>query len=154
MLKKKINQRRSFTFYGSVHPTQATKLTWLDKTGVDKTIKTTGSRTRLNIVGALSLGNICDAIIAQYKTINNESITDFLGKIKKFYRNKENIYLVLDSAGYHRSYKVVEKAKNLGINLHYLPPYSPNSNPIKRLWKVMNKYSRNNRYFANAQEFR
>jgi transposase len=37
---------------------------------------------------------------------------------------------VLDGAGYHRSSVVVEKAKELNIKLHYLPPYSPNLNPI------------------------
>jgi hypothetical protein len=40
---------------------------------------------------------------------------------------------VLDGAGYHRSSVVVEKAKELNIKLHYLPPYSPNLNPIERL---------------------
>jgi len=38
--------------------------------------------------------------------------------------------------------------------LHYLPPYSPNLNPIERLWKVMNEHARNNTYFATAKEFR
>jgi transposase len=37
---------------------------------------------------------------------------------------------------------VVEKAKELNIKLHYLPPYSPNLNPIERLWKVMNEHAR------------
>jgi transposase len=35
----------------------------------------------------------------------------------------------------------------LNIKLHFLPPYSPNLNPIKRLWKVMNEKVRNNRLF-------
>jgi transposase len=39
------------------------------------------------------------------------------------------INIVLDGAGYHRSSVVVEKAKELNIKLHYLPPYSPNLNP-------------------------
>ena len=47
-----------------------------------------------------------------------------------------------------------EKAKGLNIELHYLPPYSPNLNPIERLWKVMNEKVRNNRYFATAKAFR
>ena len=62
--------------------------------------------------------------------------------------------MVLDGAGYHKSQVVVEAAKKLGIELHYLPPYSPNLNPIERLWKVMNEHARNNEYFVNAKEFR
>ena len=48
-----------------LHPTQATKVSygWI-QTGVDKTIETTGSRTRLNIVGAVRLGHLSDTITA------------------------------------------------------------------------------------------
>jgi transposase len=62
--------------------------------------------------------------------------------------------MVLDGAGYHRSGLVTEAAKNLEITLHYLPSYSPNLNPIERLWKVMNKHARNSQYFATTKEFR
>jgi hypothetical protein len=57
----------------AVHPTQATKITcgWI-QTGVDKTIETTGSRTRLNIVGAVRLGHLPDTITAKYKTVNGK----------------------------------------------------------------------------------
>ena len=60
----------------------------------------------------------------------------------------------LDGASYHRSTLVVNAAKELNIKRHYLPPYSPNLNPIERLWKVMNEQVRNNKYFATAKEFR
>ncbi|WP_332403017.1 transposase, partial [Vibrio metschnikovii] len=36
---------------------------------------------------------------------------------------------------------------------HYLPPYSPNLNPIERLWKVMNEHVRNNVYFPSKAAF-
>jgi hypothetical protein len=35
-----------------------------------------------------------------------------------------------------------------------LTPYSPNLNPIERLWKLMNEYARNNKYFARTKEIR
>ena len=49
---------------------------------------------------------------------------------------------------------MIATAKNLNITLHTLPPYSPNLNPIERLWKIMNEHVRNNHYFATAKEFR
>ena len=61
---------------------------------------------------------------------------------------------MLDGAGYYRSKEVKDKAAQLGITLHYPPPYSPNLNTIERLWKVMNEYARNNRYFSTEKEFR
>lgn len=38
--------------------------------------------------------------------------------------------------------------------MHILPPYSPNLNPIERLWKVMNELSRNNQVFKTFHEFK
>ncbi|EKO3705682.1 transposase, partial [Vibrio metschnikovii] len=57
-------------------------------------------------------------------------------------------------AGYHRSDLVRDAAFVLNIELHYLPPYSPNLNPIERLWKVMNEKSRNNVYFKSKRDFK
>ena len=154
-LKPSLAEDEPLLFIDAVHPTQATKVTsgWI-KTGVDKPIETTGSRTRLNIVGAIRLGFLSEAITHQYKTVNGESMIDFFDKIKKHYASSPCIHIVLDGASYHRSAAVVERAKELNIKLHYLPPYSPNLNPIERLWKVMNEYARNNKYFATTKEFR
>ena len=60
----------------AVHPTQATKVTsgWI-RTGVDKPIETTGSRTRLNVVGAIRLDHLSDTITEQYKSINSPGQT-------------------------------------------------------------------------------
>ncbi len=74
--------------------------------------------------------------------------------IRANHGSKEIIHLILDQAPYHRADKVKEKAKKLVIHLNYLPPYSPNLNPIERLWKVMNEKVRNNRFFNSAKDFR
>ncbi len=142
-------------FMDAVHPTQATKITsgWI-RTGSDKPIKTTGSRTRLNIIGAIELGHLSNAVIQHAEQVNSETICDFLSHVRSAHSERSTIHLVLDGAGYHRSHAVIEKAKELDITLHTLPPYSPNLNPIERLWKVMNEHARNNQYFATAAEFR
>ena len=50
---------------------------------------------------------------------------------------------------------LLEKAaRNYNICLHFLPTYSPNLNPIERVWKVMNEKVRNNVFFNSAKEFR
>jgi transposase len=139
----------------AVHPTQATKVTrgWI-RTGIDKIINTTGSRTRLNIIGAIRLEHLSNTVTAQYKTINGASIVEFLERVKAQYMASSRLHLILDGASYHRSQIVRDKAKELNIELHYLPPYSPNLNPIERLWKVLNELARNNQYFATAKAFR
>jgi hypothetical protein len=58
----------------------------MDKESVDKPIKATGSRTRLNIVGAIRLGHLEVAVIEQYdKIVNGELIVDFLTKPRDAY---------------------------------------------------------------------
>ena len=155
-LKSTLAPDERLLFMDAVHPTQATKITagWIKK-GDDKAIKTTGSRSRINIVGAIELGHLENAVIKEYeKTVNGESIVDFLNKVRKSYLESGKIKLILDGAGYHRSDIVKKEAEKLNVELIYLPPYSPNLNPIERLWKVMNKHARNSKYFASTKEFR
>ncbi|WP_276280461.1 transposase [Vibrio sp. CUB2] len=76
---------------------------------------------------------------------------NFLKEIPSEIQSLES--LVLDGAAYHRSEMVRNAAKVLNIELHYLPVYSPNLNPIERLWKVMNEHLRNNVYFPSKAAF-
>ncbi|WP_434524134.1 IS630 family transposase [Photorhabdus asymbiotica] len=143
-------------FLDAVHPTQGTKLGygWMRK-GEKKTVKTTGSRTRLNLLGALNLNAIGRTVFQEYQTINDYNICCFFNEIRKSYPDyHQKIHLIVDGAGYNKAHLVKEWAYVSNIELHYLPPYSPNLNPIERLWKVMNEQVRNNRYFADKHEFR
>ena len=153
-LKERVRDE-PILFIDAVHPTQATKISygWIRK-GHDKTVETTGSRTRLNIMGALNLHDIGSTIIRDYETINSESVVRFLGAIREHYPITTTAHVILDGAGYHRSQLVKDAASVLNIELHYLPPYSPNLNPIERLWKVMNEQTRNNRYYPSRQSFK
>jgi transposase len=134
----------------------STKLSygWIKK-GKDKAINTNGSRSRVNICGAINMRNM-DVIAKEYdKSINGETITDFLQKVANHYQNEKEIYIICDQAGYHKGTEVKDFLKhNSQIKLRYLPTYSPNLNPIERLWKVMNEKARNNQYFATKKEFR
>ena len=47
--------------------------------------------------------------------------------------------VVLDNARYQRCKLVIAHAASLGLELLFLPPYSPNLNLIERLWKFVKK---------------
>jgi transposase len=153
-LKSQVQDNEHIVFLDAVHPTQATKLAygWIKK-GQDKAVLTTGSRTRLNIVGGIELTQLSKAVIRQYDTINSSAMCDYLGALREAYGTAP-LHAIVDGAGYHRAEEFKTKAKELNICLHYLPPYSPNLNPIERLWKVMNKEVRNNRFFSTPREFK
>ena len=46
------------------------------------------------------------------------------------------------------------KAKEFGIDLLFLPPYSPNLNLVERLWKFTKKQCLYNRYYETFHPFK
>jgi len=154
MLLKTTSEDEPIEFGDGVHPTMATKITygWI-RTGVDKPIATTASRTRLNLMGSINLESMKVTLNA-YETIDSAAMKKHFAALRDKYPKAPKIHLILDQGPYNKSFETKEAAKGYGIILHYLPPYSPNLNPIERLWKVMNEYVRNNRFFESAKEFR
>lgn len=155
-LKQEARDDEPILFIDGVHPTQGTKLAygWMPAGKKAHVVETTGSRTRLNIMGALNLNDISRTVIREYDKINSHNIARFFIAVRETYPIKQKVHIILDGAGYHRTEQVKTWAYLLNIELHYLPPYSPNLNPIERLWKVMNEQVRNNRYFTSPKEFR
>ena len=55
--------------------------------------------------------------------------------------NGRNCLLVLDQAGWHKSQGLLVPEN---IELVYLPPYSPELNPVERLWQWLKRHSLRN----------
>ena len=125
---------------------------WIKK-GQDVVVKTNSGRHRVNINGAIEISNQ-DIIARTCKTVNQQSMCELLRVIKRKNSTKKHIYLVLDNAPYNRAKSVQSLAKKLEIKILYLPPYSPNLNPIERLWKFMKKKMLANRHYENIAQFR
>ena len=154
-LKASCDKDKSIVFIDAVHPTLSTKVShdWI-RTGQDKMIDTADNRSGLNIIGALNLSDIGATIVNYYESINSESIVSFFCKLRGSYLLAHRLNIILDGVRYHRSDLVRDAAFVLNIELHYFPPYSPNLNPIERLWKVMDEKSRNNVYFKSRRDFK
>ena len=67
-----------------------------------------------------------------------EDVCEFLGEIKSNNPDK-NIIIVLDNFTSHRANDTVKFAENNRIKLVYLPPYSPDLNPIEFIWKSIKR---------------
>jgi transposase len=65
----------------------------------------------------------------------------------------QQLTIVLDNARYQRCAVVQEMATSLGIELLFLPPYSPNLNLIERLWKFVKKRCLYGKYYAESATF-
>lgn len=141
-------------FGDGVHPTMATKISygWI-RTGKDKLIQTTASRTRMNIFGSLNLESM-SVTATKHDTLDSVAMEEHFKQLAAAYPEAPKIHMILDRGSYNTSKDTASAADKCRIILHFLPPYSPNLNPIERLWKVMNEYVRNNRFFRSSGEFR
>jgi len=148
------SENEPIEFGDGVHPTMATKIAygWIRK-GMDKPIQTIASRTRLNYFGSINLETM-KMVIDSYETINSSSMEEHFKKLRERYPEVPYIHLILDRGPYNTSYDTAEAAKKYRIKLHFLPPYSPNLNPMERVWKVTNEYVRDNRVFQSATQFK
>ena len=101
-------------------------------------VRAASGRQRYNVLGALNA--VTHELITVINTtyINAESVCALLRKLAVV-GQQVPITLVLDNARYQRCTLVQNLAKELGIELLFLPSYSPNLNLIERLWKFLRK---------------
>jgi transposase len=118
-----------------------------------KKIQSNTGRRRLNIIGALNPITLETIPILTEANCNTELMISYLSHIKELNKESGIIHIVLDNAGYNRSYEVKEIAIKLGINLIFLPPYCPNLNLIERLWKYFKRKVMKNQYYRTFIEF-
>ena len=99
-------------------------------------LKTFSGRKRYNVLGALDYTTKRVLTVANDSYITATEVCEMLRKISEEYVGKA-VYLVLDNARYQKCNVVQELARQLRIELVYIPPYSPNLNLIERLWKFV-----------------
>lgn len=76
--------------------------------------------------------------------VNTICLNVFLQEFSRNYPN-EQILLVMDGAGWHKS-KKLEVPHN--IKIVYLPPYSPELNPVERLWAYVKSRTIRNKVYT------
>lgn len=114
-------------------------------------VRTPSGRQRFNVLGALN------AVTKQLETITNDAYITSIQVCELLEKLAANttlpITLVLDNARYQRCRLVMDLAAKLGIELLFLPSYSPNLNLIERLWKLTKKECLYSKYYKNFNDF-
>jgi len=95
------------------------------------------TRYKANAIGFYALvGHSVSAFLADS---TQESIEAFFKKTREQNPEYSAIIVVLDNFSSHRAKVVRDAAKALEIELVYLPPYSPDLNPIEFIWKTVKR---------------
>lgn len=157
-LKENLHDEDKAFFLDGVHPTHNTKpsFAWIEK-GKEKIIETNSGRERVNLNGAYDT-NSGDVIVTSSKTINSDSTLELFDAIIEANNTTEGaLYCLSDNARYYKSY-IIQEALNTEkykrIKMIFLPPYSPNLNPIERVWKFFKQKVLNNQFYKSIKEFK
>lgn len=115
-------------------------------------VKTGSGRRRFNVLGALHAVTKQVIVETNDGSINAETVCQLLRQIaRRGFRTP--ITLVMDNARYQKCKLVRALAAEFGIELLFLPAYSPNLNLIERFWKFVKKRALASRYHEDFDAF-
>ena len=89
----------------------------------------------------------------QYEgSMNSERFEDWF--LNNFLKNiPENSIIVMDNASFHRKKILFDLCSQHNCNLFFLPPYSPDLNPIEKMWANLKSFLSNYSFnFSSIQD--
>jgi len=118
---------------------------WRLKGGKSK-IPNYGRGKRINLIGVFEVGSGEFYGELEEESVNGERFKEFIWGLKK-HLGSDKIILICDNAKFHKSEALKEwyTLQKTGLSLEFLPAYSPDFNPIERLWKWFKKEFTHNR---------
>jgi len=126
-------------------------LIYLDESGFDLNMKKeygwkvrgkrlydnkSGNRKNKRITVISAYSNKTKQLIAPMYFEGNTDTKIFNQWIEEFLipELKTNQTIIMDNAAFHKSQRTIELIKSANCNILYLPPYSPDFNPIEQKW--------------------
>jgi transposase len=139
----------SFAQWGSLARTWAPR-------GKQPKVKTAGKRKGLKMFGAIEFFGGAFHYMETPEKFNGASYIEFLQQLLKHYSTP--VILIEDGASYHRSAIVKqfkeEMASSNRLFVYRLPSYSPDYNPIEKLWKNTKRDATHCKYFKTFDDLR
>ena len=115
-------------------------------------VKAPSGRQRFNVLAALNATTRELFSVHNLTYITSETVCELLRLLAGAHPGIP-LTIVLDNARYQRCTLVQSLAHSLGIELLFLPAYSPNLNLIERFWKFVKKTCLYSKYYADHHAF-
>jgi putative transposase len=137
----------SFWLDGTLHQT------W-SRIGVQPRVDTFGERKTAHVYGAISIERRPRFVYQFAAVFNGRTFLDFLKELVRRCRRRK-VFLIIDNAPCHRlppaGVEWLTRNRHR-IELHRLPPYSPELNGIEGVWKTTKRRTTHNRFYRTVDD--
>lgn len=121
---------------------------WVPRDIKSPVVKQEPTRKKISLFGSV---NVADGrlVYSLQQIFNAETFLEHLNQILKYKSKNKKIMVILDNAKYHHA-KILQpwlERNKRKIELFFLPPYSPELNPIEHVWKRERYLGTHNRFF-------
>jgi len=124
------------------------------KVGCQPLVYSSGNRRSYKTFGAIDFWTGRFVYQCEENSLNTETYISFLQKLMREFDGK--IIVIQDNAGYHRSKDLKDFVllNSERIKLYQLPPYSPDFNPIEKLWKKVKRAGTHMKHFPTYEHLK
>jgi len=126
---------------------------WVPPEATDPILLHAPTRKTVALFGGVqpASGRLVSCVAPLFNAITFEA---FLEQLLRHRARGRRLVALLDNAPYHyaRALDPLLVASREELRLLFLPPYSPELNPIERVWKLARRLCTHNRYFPELEE--
>jgi len=126
---------------------------WIPPEEADPVVFHAPTRKSLGIFGAVRIDN-GQLVTSQENKFDTMTFLSFLKQLLRHRRRGRMMVVILDNARWHHARLLkpwLKKHRHI-LRLDFLPPYSPELNPIERVWKLTRKLCTHNCYFPDLAD--
>ena len=126
---------------------------WVPPEMKDPVLLHAPTRKSIACFGAVNMGT-GKLVTAFEPKFNADSFERFLKQLFKHRPRNKRVVVILDNAKYHhaRVLHPILHRRRKELSLLFLPPYSPELNPIERVWKLARRLATHNRHFPTLDD--
>jgi len=128
---------------------------WVPPEDKDPVLLMAPTRKSISLFGAVHVAD--GRLVTQFeKKFNAIAFQDFLQHLLRHGRRGKKMIVLLDNGKYHhaRALRPFLQKHRSKLSLEFLPPYSPELNPIERVWKLIRKLCTHDTYFSELDHLR
>jgi transposase len=135
----------------SAFVSESSQYNWSER-GVKALFKGYRYGTRINCFGSFDI-KTSKLILTQEARGNSQTMIKHLEVVRANYPMDKKLIIFTDNASWHKTKIVTEFCEENNIELWFTPPYSPEFNPIERVWSFMKSIVKKE-IFLTAKQFK